>query len=111
MELAILPLEILIFDRWISLIFTLFLSDLYLHLASCHPSWFYFLILSLGIGLLHVEAGGVYQSAQRKRGGFVMYREATWCLFVFFLDFWDSFYHSLLYFNFGDEIFNKVGRV
>ena len=49
-KLTVLPLEILIFDLLISLTSTLVLSDLYFHLASCHPSRFYYLTLSLGIG-------------------------------------------------------------
>ena len=37
--------------------------------------------------LLLAETGSMHQSAQRKRGGFMMCREAMWSLFVFSLDF------------------------
>ena len=77
------------------------------------PSWFYpsFLFIppdSISWDrLLHVEAGSRDQSAQRNRGVPTRRRGSLLCSLLIL----DSFYHSLPYLNFEDEIFIKVGRM
>ena len=87
LELIVLPLKILIFES--SDILDLFSSFELSVFSSCFLPSFSILFLNFVSWdwLFCVEAGGMYQSAQRKRGGFMMCREAMRSLFVFSFDF------------------------
>ena len=80
LELAVL-LKILIFDLFISLISTLPLE--WSGFSSCFSSYFSIIFLDFVSWdwLLLAEVGSRIRVAQRKRGGFMMCREATWSLF------------------------------
>jgi len=104
LELIVLPLKILIFDLLISLISTLLLE--WSGFSSCFSPTFSILFRDFVSWdwLLLTEVGNRIRVAQRKRGGFMMCREATWSLFVFSLDSWILLLFPALL-NFGDEIF------